>query len=117
MPDPLGEGVNVVVPPEPYFPTTLNAANRNPRRRKSTRHEPLPLSTSRPVFQRDCCTITITNGDPARALSESGHRSRRYVVASDMSDESHYALEWGIGTVLRDGDDLCVWFRAPTCGG
>lgn len=107
MPDPLGEGVNVVVPPEPYFPSTLNhSGGRNPRRRKSTRHEPLPLNTSRPVFQRDRCTITVTNGDPARALAESGRRSRRYMVGSDMSDESRYALEWAIGTVLRDGDEL-----------
>jgi hypothetical protein len=107
--DPLGEGVNVVVPPEPYFPTTLNHPSpRNPRRRKSNRPEPLPLQTGRPVFQRDRCTITLTHGDPARALAESGRRPRRYVVASDLSDESRYAIEWGIGTVLRDGDELCA---------
>lgn len=110
LPDPLGEGPNVVVPPEPYFPTTLNHTSdlRNPRRRKSLRHEPMPLNTSRPVFQRDRCTITITQGDPEKALKESGRRSRRYVVASDMSDESRYAVEWAIGTVLKDGDELCV---------
>ncbi|KAI0304364.1 hypothetical protein B0F90DRAFT_1815703 [Multifurca ochricompacta] len=105
--DPLGEGVNVVVPPEPYFPTTLNlSSSRNPRRRKSARHEPLPLQTGRPVFQRDRCTISLTQGDPARALRGSGRRPRRYVVASDLSDESRYAVEWGIGTVLRDGDEI-----------
>ncbi|KAH9179299.1 hypothetical protein EDB89DRAFT_2160667 [Lactarius sanguifluus] len=105
--DPLGEGVNVVVPPEPYFPTTLNQTSpRGPRRRKSTRPEPLPLVTGRPVFQRDRCTITLTQGDPSRALSNSGRRPRRYVIASDLSDESRYAVEWGIGTVLRDGDEI-----------
>ncbi|THH20566.1 hypothetical protein EW146_g815, partial [Bondarzewia mesenterica] len=108
VPDPLGEGVNVIVPPEPYFPTTLNPSSRNPRRRKSTRHEPLPLHTSRPVFQRDRCTITVTNGDPAHAVAESGRRPRRYVVASDLSEESRYALEWAIGTVVRDGDELLI---------
>lgn len=109
--DPLGEGVNVVVPPEPYFPTTLNHSNsRNPRRRKSTRPEPLRLVTGRPVFQRDRCTITLTQGDPPRALRESGRRPRRYVIASDLSDESRYAVEWGIGTVLRDGDEMYVFF-------
>ena len=107
IPDPLGEGVNVVVPPEPYFPTTLNHSSpRNPRRRKSTRPEPLPLQTRRPVFQRDRCTISLTQGDPERALRETGRRSRRYVVASDLSDESRYAVEWGIGTVLKDGDEM-----------
>lgn len=105
--DPLGEGVNVVVPPEPYFPTTLNHSSlRNPRRRKSVRPDPLPLQTGRPVFQRDRCTISLTQGDPERALKTSGRRPRTYVIASDLSDESRYAVEWGIGTVLRDGDEM-----------
>ncbi|KAG6856418.1 hypothetical protein H0H87_004637 [Tephrocybe sp. NHM501043] len=109
-PDPLGEGVNVVVPPEPYFPSTLNSSaptKRNPRRKKSIKHhEPLRYETSRPVFQRDRCTITITQGDPT---SKCGHRrKRRYIVASDLSEESRYAVEWAIGTVLRDGDDLLI---------
>ncbi|KAJ7784618.1 hypothetical protein B0H16DRAFT_1296681 [Mycena metata] len=107
--DPLGEGVNVVVPPDPYFPTTLNARptrsakKSNPRRRKSTRPEPLALQTSRPIFQRDRCTITITQGDPTAA-----GRRRRYIVASDLSEESRYAVEWGIGTVIRDGDEMMI---------
>lgn len=110
-PDPLGEGVNVVVPPEPYFPSTLNSngtilGKRNPRRRKSVKHEPLAYKTSRPIFQRDRCTITITQGDPAGTLGD--RRKRRYVVASDLSEESRYAVEWAIGTVLRDGDDLLI---------
>jgi hypothetical protein len=109
--DPLGEGVNVVVPPEPYFPTTLNHSSpRNPRRRKSNRPDPFPLQTGRPVFQRDRCTISLTHGDPARALRESGRRPRQYIIASDLSDESRYAVEWGIGTVLRDGDEMCAPF-------
>lgn len=113
-PDPLGEGVNVVVPPEPYFPSTLNSGlsgaargKRNPRRRKSMKtHEPLPYQTSRPIFQRDRCTITITQGDPEGKLGD--RKRRRYIVASDLSEESRYALEWGIGTVLRDGDEMMI---------
>ncbi|KAF7346228.1 Usp domain-containing protein [Mycena sanguinolenta] len=110
--DPLGEGVNVVVPPDPYFPSTLNSgpsasARRNPRRRKSTKHhEPLALHTSRPIFQRDRCTITITQGDPdAQGRPE---KRKRYIVASDLSEESRYAVEWGIGTVIRDGDEMMI---------
>ncbi|KAF4950229.1 hypothetical protein FSARC_13268 [Fusarium sarcochroum] len=38
------------------------------------------------------------------------HRLRKYLVASDLSDESTHALEWAIGTVLRDGDTLmCIY--------
>jgi len=39
--------------------------------------------------------------------AEDNHRRlRKYLVATDMSDESTHALEWAIGTVLRDGDTL-----------
>ena len=39
--------------------------------------------------------------------SEDGrHRKRRYLVATDLSEESVYALEWTIGTILRDGDTI-----------
>lgn len=37
---------------------------------------------------------------------EEGRRQRKYLVATDLSDESGHALEWTIGTVLRDGDTL-----------
>ncbi|KAF9077575.1 hypothetical protein BDP27DRAFT_477051 [Rhodocollybia butyracea] len=114
-PDPLGEGVNVVVPPEPYFASSIHnlptrstsGAKRNPRRRKSTKHhEPLPLHTSRPLFQRDRCTITMIQGDPeGKSL---GRTKKKYIVASDLSEESRYAVEWGIGTVLRDGDEMLI---------
>ncbi|KAF7365268.1 Usp domain-containing protein [Mycena venus] len=80
---------------------------RRPRRRKSTKHhEPLALHTSRPIFQRDRCTITITQGDPDAAATKGKHK--RYIVASDLSEESRYAVEWGIGTVIRDGDEMMI---------
>lgn len=40
------------------------------------------------------------------AAEEEHHRLRKYLVATDLSDESTHALEWAIGTVLRDGDTL-----------
>lgn len=52
---------------------------------------------------------TIVRGDFARVQEEAdqGHlRQRKYLVATDLSDESVYALEWTIGTILRDGDTL-----------
>lgn len=33
-------------------------------------------------------------------------RQRMFLVATDLSDEAAYALEWTIGTVLKDGDTL-----------
>ncbi len=37
---------------------------------------------------------------------ENHRRLRKYLVATDLSDESTHALEWTIGTVLRDGDTM-----------
>lgn len=100
--DILGEGPNVVVPPQPLFQTSLFAQPA----KKETTNKGLPLETSRPVYARDRCTITLTHGTPDEALEESGKRLRRYVVLSDLSEESRYAVEWAVGTVARDGDEL-----------
>ncbi|GKT44202.1 uncharacterized protein ColSpa_04383 [Colletotrichum spaethianum] len=45
-----------------------------------------------------------------KAALEEHHRLRKYLVATDLSEESTHALEWAIGTVLRDGDTLiCIY--------
>lgn len=52
---------------------------------------------------------TILRGDYEgvhKAILERGKRVRKYLVATDMSSEAQYAMEWTIGTVLRDGDTL-----------
>jgi nucleotide-binding universal stress UspA family protein len=41
------------------------------------------------------------------AAAKEEHKERRkYLVATDLSEESSHAMEWAIGTVLRDGDTL-----------
>jgi len=105
--DLLGEGINVIVPPKPYFPTTLNHSSlKNPCHHKSTCPEPLQLQTGWPIFQCDRCMISLTQGDPECALKTSGHCPQRHVIMSNLSDESWYAVEWGTGTVLSDGDEM-----------
>ncbi|KAF9233317.1 hypothetical protein BU15DRAFT_80250 [Melanogaster broomeanus] len=89
-PDPLGEGVNVVVPPEPYFPSTLNRSSFSSMRGKRGG-----------VKEEE---VKAPRGDASFYLET----VRTYVVASDLSDESRYAVEWGIGTVLRDGDEMLI---------
>lgn len=52
---------------------------------------------------------TIIRGNYANVLEETEggrRRRRRYMVTTDLSEESVYALEWTIGTILRDGDTL-----------
>ncbi|GAP92588.1 putative universal stress protein [Rosellinia necatrix] len=45
-----------------------------------------------------------------KEAEEDHRRLRKYVVATDLSDESTHALEWAIGTVLRDGDTLIAMY-------
>lgn len=40
------------------------------------------------------------------AAVEEHKKLRKYLVATDLSDHSAHALEWAVGTVLRDGDTL-----------
>ena len=100
--DVLGEGPNVVVPPEPLFPVSY----MSPVKKRQTLDSGLELTTSRPSYARDRCTINLTHGDPDASLEESNKRLNRYVVLSDLSEESKYAVEWAIGTVARDGDEV-----------
>ena len=63
--------------------------------------------TSTPATKR--CVRTIYRGDYAKMQQEAHENQRRvrkYLVATDLSDEAAHALEWTIGTVLRDGDTL-----------
>ncbi|KAK3945616.1 hypothetical protein QBC46DRAFT_95216 [Diplogelasinospora grovesii] len=51
----------------------------------------------------------ITRGEYYKLVKEAeddNRHPRKYLVATDMSEESTHALEWAIGTVLRDGDTL-----------
>ncbi|KAB5542887.1 hypothetical protein GE09DRAFT_969137 [Coniochaeta sp. 2T2.1] len=51
----------------------------------------------------------ITRGEYGKIVhecEEEHRRLRKYLVATDLSEESTHALEWAIGTVLRDGDTL-----------
>lgn len=52
---------------------------------------------------------TIVRGNYASLQEEADggrRRHRKYLVATDLSEESVYALEWTIGTVLREGDTM-----------
>ena len=52
----------------------------------------------------------MLTGDGASIFSSEVERRVRdpkvYVVFSDLSEESKWACEWGIGTVMRDGDEM-----------
>jgi nucleotide-binding universal stress UspA family protein len=55
------------------------------------------------------CVRQVLRGNYAKFQDEAEkglRRQRVYLVATDLSEEAAYALEWTIGTVLRDGDTL-----------
>ncbi|KAF4555031.1 putative universal stress protein [Elsinoe fawcettii] len=61
----------------------------------------------------------IIRGDYAhfqREAEEGRRRQRVYLVATDLSPEAEYALEWTIGTVLRDGDTLLAVYAVDEEG-
>lgn len=99
VPQDLGEGPNVVIPPQENYLFTKTS---------TVPSSGLKFLTGRPEFGRDRCTVKLAQGDPDEALERRGKRQRRYVVASDLSEESGYAVEWAIGTVARDGDEIWV---------
>ena len=90
----------------PASPNTSDSEELNDIRRAqklNINSSPVDSSVPHRVIQ------TIIRGDFASMQEEANEGSRRlrtYLVATDLSGEAAYALEWTIGTVLRDGDTL-----------
>lgn len=96
-----GEGPNLLaVAPTPGLPPSAPSGTPGLVRRKSTKSklEPLQLHPGRPVYEKNRCTVVLRQGDPEKAMRE-GRRSRRYLVASDLSEESLFAIEVGWGSL------------------
>ena len=65
--------------------------------------DPHPSRTIRQIVRGNFNAIQKEARDPATAHPR---RLRKYLVATDLSSEATHALEWCVGTVLRDGDTL-----------
>lgn len=62
---------------------------------------------SDPLKSRCLQIILRGNYEKLDQEAKEGYRRQKlYMVATDISEEAAYALEWTIGTVLRDGDTL-----------
>jgi hypothetical protein len=121
----IDQAPNITSPPPlpisfaPTDPRSLSKAVIAPNRKTSTSsragsirrrtslgpRQDLKLKVSRPIYQKNRCTITIEHGDWLE-VAKKAERTRFYLVACDLSDESKYAIEWTIGTVLRQGDEV-----------
>lgn len=69
----------------------------------------LAIHESEIVTSPDRTCMTIVRGEFLE-MEKQGHyrRQRKYLVSSDLSPQATYAMEWAIGTVLREGDTLWV---------
>lgn len=65
--------------------------------------DPHPSRTIRQIVRGNFNQIQKEARDPTTAHPR---RLRKYLVATDLSSEATHALEWCVGTVLRDGDTL-----------
>ena len=52
----------------------------------------------------------IIRGNPAKATGKAGEKPRTYFLAANLTEESKYAIECALGTILRDGEILIVTF-------
>lgn len=79
-----------------------------------TKARKLPLNVSpldQSVPDRVVSIILRGHWQVIQAEADDGlRRQRLYIVATDLSDEAVYALEWTIGTILRDGDTLLAFY-------
>lgn len=66
------------------------------------------------------CVRQVVRGDYTQFAEDAQkglRRQRVYLVSTDLSDEAAYALEWTIGTVLRDGDTLLAVYAVDEDAG
>ncbi|KAG1081079.1 hypothetical protein G6F42_023087 [Rhizopus arrhizus] len=79
----------------------------------STRRQ-LLVFADKPTVTKKSDRIIVSNhygAGPEGVLSSDlkpNRRCRSYLVACDFSDESYHAIEWTMGTMMRDGDKLYV---------
>jgi hypothetical protein len=75
----------------------------------------MKVSVIRSDAQKARCIRQVLRGayqTLAEEAKQGLRRQRMYLVATDLSEEAAYALEWTIGTVLKDGDTLFAIYCA-----
>ena len=94
---------NVSRGPSPHTSDSEELNDIRRAQKLSINSSPIDSSIPHRVIQ------TMIRGNFAQMQKEAEEGTRRlrtYLVATDLSEEAAYALEWTIGTVLRDGDTL-----------
>jgi hypothetical protein len=86
--------------------TDVPGPNKEEEAKKAAR---LAIHESPIIHSPDRTVMEIIRGE-FKELEKDGEfkRQRKYLVSSDLSPQATYAMEWAIGTVLREGDTLYV---------
>ena len=93
----------------PRFTTPLPSEDESHSELRAAQKMSLSVSNIHSTPSAHRVIRQIIRGDYAHFQREAEHgrkRQRMYLVATDLSPESEHALEWTVGTVLRDGDTL-----------
>lgn len=69
---------------------------------------PAELVFSDPPFLVSRPDYIEVSFDYGVSQNHSSIKPKRYMIMADFGEESMYALKWGIGTLLRNGDELHV---------
>lgn len=81
----------------------INRAQKLPFTQTVVKDTPNAARAVRIIYRGDYKEVAQTAKNENRDL-------RKYIIATDLSDESTHALEWAVGTVLRDGDTMiCLY--------
>ncbi|KAI9025272.1 hypothetical protein CLU79DRAFT_744800 [Phycomyces nitens] len=101
---------NRVIPPEEGETTGTTDIKRNVSVRQrllSEQRHLLVFTDPEIMVEPSRATFTFYYGVRPSPPTNS-RKPRSYFVACDFSEESFYAIEWTIGTMMRDGDQLHV---------
>ncbi|KAI8072367.1 hypothetical protein BC940DRAFT_316531 [Gongronella butleri] len=93
----------------PYTPDMKRQLTRNLTKKRNARNHVLVFQETPIVMQqadRYVVAATYGAGLDGTEVEPSTRRTRAYMVACDFSDESYNAMQYAMGSLLRDGDEL-----------
>ncbi|ORX48834.1 adenine nucleotide alpha hydrolases-like protein [Hesseltinella vesiculosa] len=95
----------------PFTPDMTRRLTRQITKKRNSRNDLLVFKDTPSITQtsdRYVISTTYGAGSQGTEKEEITRRPRSYMVACDFSEESFYAMEWTMGSMLRDGDELHI---------
>lgn len=105
---------NKFIPYDPTPPISRETSSNSIRKQNEHVHNELLVFSNNPTTIEDINKITVVQyyGAGKNGIIPSAYRNKRktksYLVACDFSEESINAMEWTMGAMMRDGDEIHV---------